>query len=723
MTRKASRISRALRAKQPLGLLVNFCQAARAGRLRDNSGGQRPPRSGAQQAAGQESSLSYRTDIDGLRAIAVTSVVLFHAGVWPLRSGYVGVDIFFVISGFLIGGIIYRDAAKNRFSFTTFYARRARRILPALFLVIVASLTAGLFLLSPAELRRLGVSAGSALAAVSNFRFSLYTYYFSPDARLDPMLMTWSLGVEEQFYFIFPFVLLALRRFSAPSNFVALLALSLASLAFSVLSTAKAPTAAFYLLPTRAWELGAGALLAIWQAQGGRCLSDVTAQAISIVGLAMIATSLVVFDEHTPFPGAAALLPVLGTVALIASEGSGLNVTFLGHRIPVGIGRISYSWYLWHWPLMTFTRICSFGPPSLSVLLLMALISLLLAVVSWRFVEQPFRKPASPDGLAIFRYTLAAATLILVPVGLWQTNGLPQRFPSQVAQIENAAIDWQKHQPCIAPYEAVAPNSSSECISVGPTQPAIAIIGDSHAGALGWGVRELAKQQGWGFEVLAMAACRPLRSVTVWRSDHPNFAKDCSSFMDAAFARVNHDTSVHTVILAGFWAPPLLLDPKEEKYYDLRRPDGGEPGASLLDKGLSQAVGELTAAGKQVFVAEDVPVWIFDPVRIAVVQEMSYRNTIQSTLEPGLISKNGIGAVAFHSPPIDRLVLDTATNAGARYLKLASMFCTKGICHYQDGRDLLYADGSHLSPQGAIRALSPWVGLLFNQSTVQYSNH
>jgi peptidoglycan/LPS O-acetylase OafA/YrhL len=684
--------------------------------------GQRLTRSGAQQAPGQEPSLPYRRDIDGLRAIAVTSVVLFHAGVWPLRSGYVGVDIFFVISGFLIGGIIYRDAAKGRFSFTTFYARRARRILPALFSVIFASLTAGLFLLSPAELRRLGVSAGSALAAASNLRFSLYTYYFSPDAHLDPMLMTWSLGVEEQFYFIFPFVLLALRRFSAPSNFVALLALSLVSLAFSVMATAKAPTAAFYLLPTRGWELGAGALLAIRQAQVGRCLSNVAAQAISVVGLGVIVTSLVVFDEYTPFPGASALLPVLGTVAVIASDGSPLNVTILGHRIPVAIGKISYSWYLWHWPLMTFTRICSFGSPSVPVLLLIALISLLIAVVSWRFVEQPFRRPAIPDSSAIFRYALMAAMLMLVPVRLWLTNGLPQRFPSHVAQMENAAIDWQKHQPCIAPYEAVAPNSSLECISVDPSQPAIAIIGDSHAGALGWGVRELARQRGWGFEVLAMAACRPLRGVTVWRRDHPNFMKNCSSFMDAAFARVTHDTSVHAVILAGFWAPPLLLDPKEEKYYDLRRPDGGEAGASLLAKGLNQAVSELTDAGKQVFVAEDVPAWIFDPVRIAIVQEMPYRNSIQSALEPGLISKNGIGAVAFHSPAIDRLVLDAATDAGARYLMLASTFCTGEVCHYQDGRDLLYADGSHLSPQGAIRALSPWVGLLFTQN-VQYSIH
>ena len=211
----------------------------------------------------------YRPDIDGLRAVAVIAVVLFHADAWPLRSGYAGVDIFFVISGTLIGGIIYRDAEAGRFSFAGFYARRARRILPALFVVVTVSQALGLLLLDPAELHRLGISAGSALAAVSNLRFWLATGYFSPDARNDPMLMTWSLGVEEQFYLFFPFVLLGLRRLGARWTLPVLLALSVASLAASILATARAPTMAFYLLPTRAWELGTGALLAIWQARGG----------------------------------------------------------------------------------------------------------------------------------------------------------------------------------------------------------------------------------------------------------------------------------------------------------------------------------------------------------------------------------------------------------------------------------------------------------------------
>lgn len=655
----------------------------------------------------------YRPDIDGLRAIAVTAVVLFHAGLWPLRSGYIGVDVFFVISGYLIGGIIYRDAARQAFSFARFYARRARRILPALIVVVVSSLLLGLLLLSPGELKRLAMSAGSALAGGSNFRFWMDTGYFAPSARLDPMLMTWSLGVEEQFYLVLPFVLLALRPFSARIQLFAIAGLTLASLAVSIVMTARFPNAAFYLLPSRGWELGAGVLLAVWQAQGRHGLSATAAEAVSGFGLAAITASLLVFDEKTPFPGVAALLPVVGTVALIACAGSRINSRLLGHRIPVGIGRVSYSWYLWHWPLMTFANLCSFEPLPVWVLLVIALVSLLLAVLTWHLVEQPFRSTRLPDGRVVFRYVLVVSALLVVVGGLIRAEGLPQRGSPQIAEVEGEVLAARK-DPCLARNGVDTPNVSAACVAIEPGRPAVAILGDSHAAALGLGLRGMARQQGWGFQIFTKSSCRPLLGVTVWKRDVPTFSEECARFMQAAFKRVAEDPSVHTVILSGLWAGPLV-DIRAERYQDLAGADDSGAGARLLASGLTRAVHGLGAAGKRVLIAEDVPYWRVDPVKVFITEKIPLRMAVQGGFQSAL----GSDALRLSEPRnllVDRLVADTASHAGAGFLPLRAAFCEGDICRFKGDEHLWYSDRSHLFAQGAIHALSPWVDVIFAQN-------
>ena len=660
--------------------------------------GQYPPRA---VAAGR-----YRPDIDGLRAVAVIAVVLFHAGAWPLRSGYAGVDIFFVISGTLIGGIIYRDAEAGRFSFAGFYARRARRILPALFVVVTVSLALGLLLLDPAELHRLGISAGSALAAMSNLRFWLATGYFSPDARNDPMLMTWSLGVEEQFYLFFPFVLLGLRRLGARWTLPVLLALSVASLAACILATARAPTMAFYLLPTRAWELGAGALLAIWQARGGWLPHGRSAQAMGIAGLCAVLVSLVAFPAGTPFPGVAALLPVLGTVALIASGDSLVNRRLLAHQVPVGIGRISYSWYLWHWPLMTFVRICSVDEPGRGALLAAALLSLLLAGLSWRFVEQPFRSARSGDGATVARYGAALAGLMLLPLLATATGGLPDRLAPRVAELDRA-VAAEQHYPCLATMDATAPNLSPACVQPGRAHRSIALIGDSHAAALGPGLQAIAGRHGWGTLVLAKSTCRPMRAVTVIRFDRPRYAESCRQFMRAAFDRVTHDPTVTSVILAGLWSGPLT-DPEER--YD--GPGAFRSGAaSLLAFGLDDAVRTLQAAGKQVSLAEDVPRWASDPMRLALIEAMSLRRKVERLLEPG---RDNSDMITIPRPvAADQIVVATAYATGAHLLRLEQAFCATS-CRWHEGATIFYVDTNHLSEAGARRAMASLQDVLFD---------
>ena len=287
---------------------------------------------------------AYRADIDGLRAIAVLSVVAYHVGLPPFSGGFVGVDIFFVISGYLIGGIVEREMRAGIFSFAGFYARRARRLLPALAGVLLFSYGAAALLLAPSETIDYAKSAIATIFAASNILFWKGGGYFSPAAELNPLLMTWSLGVEEQFYIFFPIVLALLLRLRGQRVFVGLAVLSAASLALSVWAVRHAPTGAFYLLPARAWELGAGILLVLKPPRVGPALAD----GLGIAGLALLLVPIFGYDAHTSFPGLTAVPPVLGTVLLIAVPQSRINRFVLSAPPLVLLGLISYSWYLWH---------------------------------------------------------------------------------------------------------------------------------------------------------------------------------------------------------------------------------------------------------------------------------------------------------------------------------------------------------------------------------------
>lgn len=656
--------------------------------------------------------MKYRPDIDGLRAIAVSSVVFFHAGAWPFRSGYVGVDIFFVISGFLIGGVIFQEVSGGHFSFAYFYLRRAKRILPALFFVLLVSLAIGLILLAPSELERFASSAVFVLAACSNVFFWWHSNYFSPDAHLDPMLMTWSLGVEEQFYLVFPFVIIFLCKFGNKAVLRGLTILCSSSFVLSVFLTLKAPSAAFYLIPTRAWELGAGALLAIaQQTRTSEPPPPLLRQIVSILGLIVLLTSVLVFDEKTAFPGMAALLPVLGTVALIYSQGSFINSYLLSHPILVAIGLISYSWYLWHWPLMAFVTASTVERPAVSVLLGVALLSFLLAGLSWRFIEQPFRKGALSRKGLVRNLSTVAVILVVLCLATKGTGGFPQRVPFPVRQIE-IANGAARGSSCLAAFGVSEPNLVQQCYSTGD-QPSVAVIGDSHAGALGPGVRQLAKANGWGFAILTKASCRPLMGVTVWRRDRPTLASDCHNFMSAAFSLVERDPSIKSVILAGLWDGPVN-NSDEERYCEAASacPRGSQ--LALLDQGLSRTIQRLIELGKRVYIAEDVPYWAFDPVRITFIQNMGARSGVQSLLE-GERGQERISLLRTRNKSVDRTVAQAAAAHGADLLDLPSSFCRAAKCSFWEGQNLLYTDRSHLSETGAIHALTPWARLIFER--------
>ena len=333
--------------------------------------------------------MKYRAEIDGLRAVAVVPVVLFHAGFAPFSGGFIGVDVFFVISGYLITSILIEDLDKGRFSILDFYERRARRILPALFFVVLVCIPFAWAWMLPSRLEEFARSVAATGVFSSNFLFWQEVSYFATAAEEKPLLHTWSLAVEEQYYVIAPVALFFAWRLGANAVLQLAFLLFLVSLALSEIGWRTSPSANFFLFPTRAWELLAGTMVAIWIWKSDVKSNDLLAS----LGLVAIVVSVFVFDEETPFPSLLTLLPVVGTSLLIlfGSEET-LAAKLLSTKALVGLGLISYSVYLWHQPLFAFARIKLASEPSPVVIATLILATFFLALLSWKFVEQPFRK-------------------------------------------------------------------------------------------------------------------------------------------------------------------------------------------------------------------------------------------------------------------------------------------------------------------------------------------
>ena len=403
----------------------------------------------------------YRADIDGLRAIAVLLVVFFHAGIAQIGGGFVGVDIFYVISGFLITGIIVRELDAGHFTFAGFYARRIKRILPALFAVLGLSIVAAYVLLIPDDLRMYGRSIVSTVLFYSNWLFYKQVNYFDGPAIDKPLLHTWSLSIEEQFYLIWPLLLLALYRAAGrkalPRVILALFAVSLVA---SQAMLGHDPARSFYLLPYRAWELMLGAYLAVAPVP---VLSRRAASFAGLAGFAAIAYAALAFNSKTPFPGVNALLPCLGAAILIAT---GLQRGAIGRSaLSFGplrfVGKISYSLYLVHWPIFSFAHLSLDGEPSSLVRVAMIAASFVLATLSYRYVETPARR-ATIAFPKLARAAAAAAVVMVLPGVIYENgNGLPWRVPaasrlrmpqsSSASTRLAAALTTQSPQACIIP--------------------------------------------------------------------------------------------------------------------------------------------------------------------------------------------------------------------------------------------------------------------------------
>jgi peptidoglycan/LPS O-acetylase OafA/YrhL len=496
------------------------------------------------QVRDEATDLPYRPDVDGLRGIAVLAVVAFHANFYQVSGGYAGVDVFFVISGFLITGIITRDLATGRFTLAHFYERRVRRILPALFMTLAGVTLLSLLLSSPLRLQQFGKALLYSSFFGTNFLFAGATDYFDPGYVGQPLLHTWSLSVEEQYYFVYPAFVAFLFARRWPLASVLLLGIA-ASLAFSEWQVLHSAKAAFYGTPARAWELFAGGLLA------GRRLPKIQSRAmlelIALCGALAIAGAFVAFKPATTFPGLHALLPVLGAFAIIYAGGCGRTFVnrALAMRPIVWIGLISYSLYLWHWPLLMLLRDVMGDEVRRRYVLASILLSVLIAWGSLFLVEIPVRRRAI---LRTRRQVFTAAAIGLVSlaaVGAWLSSSprLLGRYPPEARTIlafADEPIPGWHYETCF--ITAKEQNfSAGECLRIDPHRRNALLLGDSHAAHLRSGIEDAYP----GINLLQANGCNAVLGAA--------YEAHCGAFREAVFRKFLPQHRMDLIIVSQSW--------------------------------------------------------------------------------------------------------------------------------------------------------------------------
>lgn len=500
--------------------------------------------------------MKYRSEIDGLRTLAVIPVILFHAGFSIFSGGYVGVDIFFVISGYLISTILIDQISTGKFSIVDFYERRARRILPALFFVMICTIPFAWLWMVPGQFK----DFSQALVAISFFASNILFWrkedYFAPTAEENPLLHTWSLAVEEQFYVFFPILLLILWRFGKNPVFYTVILLSALSFLLAEYGWRNHPQANFYLLPTRAWELGAGAICAF-------LLHGKTAkpnQPLSGLGLLMISYSIFVFDETVPFPSVYSLVPVIGTALIILFGSKGTFIEkLLSTKIMVGVGLISFSAYLWHQPIFAFARIRGLDIDNTVFMLLLTVTSIILAYISWRYIEQPFRKKGHTVvsisrisrhqvfGMAIF------SSLGFVSFGLYGhiNNGLSERTAPSGYTFKAIDIDAKLR---------VNHGLSSECESAFTLSENcrtaynadVMLWGDSYAMHLAQAIVNSPSFDGHGLIQFTKSACSPIPNLALTNRRYTqSWAEGCIQFNDAVINWLHEASNIRYVVMSS----------------------------------------------------------------------------------------------------------------------------------------------------------------------------
>jgi len=648
--------------------------------------------------------LKYRPEIDGLRALAVISVLIYHARFTLeeqslLSGGFLGVDIFFVISGYLITSIIGREISRGKFSFSHFYTRRALRILPALFVVILASIPFASILMLPKAFKEYAASILASLTFGSNILFWQEDSYTAEPSALKPFLHTWSLSVEEQFYIFFPILLMALWRLGKRGILNTLIVIFFASLLGSQFGSYYFSNANFFLIPTRAWELIAGALLALWEQENKNNIrakfeTDRVVSIMPKLGLLAIIASLFCFDESTPHPSLLTAIPVFGVVAIVRySTPTDVVFRLLSSKPMVWIGLISYSLYLWHFPIFAFLRLQEISLGHIGRIAVL-LSSVVFAYLSYRYVEQPFRHRLRKNTRSALGVLCAAWILILIAqLYIYKNDGLPARL-GLVSEL----------------FSAAEPNNIvNGDYKIGSNRPTLISVGDSHAEMLSVAIRSHAHQSGYNFSQYIRPACPLIKNVN--RFDDGKLGSPCNPEI------VQHWHS-H---IQNYQHPIIILSMRMSLYVTGERYDNGEggvePGGKILITTDSQPSMNIEGVAKQLrsTIAELLDKNI-QVVLIYPIPEMGWHipKKMKKALSsvPTALKLDQYRKMELHikqekflkRSKSARSIYDSIPNH-PQLLRIypEELFCSEvnEVCLAHDDFGLFYSDDNHLSPYAA----------------------
>lgn len=623
--------------------------------------------------------LAYRPDIDGLRALAVLAVVIFHFNKKWLPGGFVGVDIFFVISGFLITGIVARQVAAGTFSFADFYMRRVRRILPAALFTTLTTLVFGSVFMLPDDAKALSLSAVASTISAANIYFwkFLDTSYFASSSDTVPLLHMWSLGVEEQFYLIWPALLLLTLKFGGRTTTVVVAAIiAAASFWYGESKLAADPTFSYYMLPSRAGELLIGGIAFFGsEAFKGR-VSHLYAQAMAVAGALLLAWSLAFVRETEGFPGFISVVPAVGAALVMAagSFGKTLVGSILAIRPMVAIGLVSFSLYLWHWPVLAFYRY-AFGEPNAMGNLACLAIMVTLTMVSYYLIEVPFR------GNKGWKFTLAIPTSVAAALSLagalYISNGMLSPITPDGYQEALAANRSASAPAASAPYVCQGTFkaylfTAEKCVFGDTTKPPTAfLIGDSNAAHFAGYLNEIAKTQGVAVRNVEHHACPPFPGQRSLRYIKDGYKVSCPAY----FEKIRNQIGKYETIIVGASWP---------SYYSVDKTAFFEDFEAMLD--------ELSQNGKHVIIALKVP--IFNAID-RQCSEKALKIPFMDCGEKSVFADSG--ETSLNKEIIKRI--EQRTNVS--YFGVRELICDGKICSAFSGNSQIYYDAGHLSRAGS----------------------
>jgi peptidoglycan/LPS O-acetylase OafA/YrhL len=613
--------------------------------------------------------IGYRADIDGLRAVSILLVVGYHAQPWLVPGGFVGVDVFFVISGFLITRIILTEVAADTFSLAKFYARRVRRIFPTLAVVLAATYLIGWVVLLPDGFSLLGESIAAGVAFVSNLFLLRHVSYFAPDAADNPLLHLWSLGIEEQFYIFWPLILLTI--FASTRRRFWMVAIATVSFGVSLLIFVSYKELSFYSPISRAWELLAGGIIAdlsVGKAGAESLRSSRRDNLFATIGILAIIGAAIGIDRNSLFPGLYVLLPVLGAALIIISPNSLVNGILLSNPLAVLIGKISYPLYLWHWPLLVYLQIVRNGVPNVAEIWAAIVVAVILSWLTYRFVEIPIRRKRNAVSLASFGL-IAVGIVGIVTYG---NAGLAFRFPREIREVAQLSPKQNAGFRDTCFLEAPGTHFGPDCVEPG-NEPLMFLWGDSTAAALYPGLKSAETAIPFRLARFSAPACAPILAVGSKRCDEVN--EIAFGFLKSSRPKI--------VLLHAMWNDVINLDRLQETIRQI----------------------QFVAPGRIVILGP-VPVWK-RTLPTALVNAYRFKHVIADRIRSGV------------SGPDSDLRMEAFSKAvGVEYISAWRALCNPEGCLTRlgpDAKDVVTSDQVHLSDAGSVFLIDQIATSLFQR--------